>query len=97
MLDIDNGICLIKFAATWCAPCKFVGKTIEKVLPDFPSVKFQDIDIDDFPALAKNYKIRSVPTVIVFRDGAENTKLVGNFTEDCLKEKLKEITKDIAA
>ena len=96
MLDIDKGISLVKFSATWCGPCKMMASTIQKVEPEFPTVKFQDIDVDDFSNLAVNYKIRSVPTVIVFKDGEEITRLVGALKVDILRKTLQGVT-NIAA
>jgi thioredoxin 1 len=94
MLDLDNGISLVKFAATWCAPCKTVANTIKRVQPEFASVKFQEVDVDDYPGLAKDYKIRSVPTVIVFRNGDEITRLVGSIKVDALRKTLRDVTKN---
>lgn len=96
MLDIDKGISLVKFSATWCGPCKMMASTIQKVEPEFPTVKFHDIDVDDFSNLAVNYKIRSVPTVIVFKDGEEITRLVGALKADILRKTLQGVT-NIAA
>jgi thioredoxin 1 len=90
MLNIDNGISLVKFAATWCAPCKTVASTIQKVQPEFESVKFQEIDVDDVPALAKDYKIKSVPTVILFKDGAEINRVIGALKIDALRKILRD-------
>lgn len=97
MLNINNGISLVKFSATWCAPCKVLSKTIKKIEPDFPIVNFQEIDVDDHPNLAKDYQIRSVPTVIVFRNGEEVTRLVGSVMVDALRKSLRDVTKEIAA
>lgn len=90
MLDIDNGISLVKFAATWCAPCKTVASTIKKVQPEFENIRFQEVDVDDVPSLAKDYKIRSVPTVIVFKDGAEYTRVMGALKVDALRKILRD-------
>ena len=97
MLEINNGISLVKFAAAWCAPCKTVGTTIKRVQPEFTSVNFHEVDVDDHPNLAKDYKIRSVPTVIVFRNGEEITRLIGNLKVDALRKALRDVTKDQAA
>ena len=93
MLNIDTGISFVKFSATWCGPCKMVSSTIQKVQPDFPEVKFQDIDVDDNPDLAKNYKIKSVPTVILFKDGKEDQRIVGNVKADALRTTFREAIK----
>jgi thioredoxin 1 len=97
MLDINSGISLVKFAATWCAPCKMVAITINKVQPEFENVKFQEIDIDDVPNLAKDYKIKNVPTVILFKDGEEITRVIGSFKVDALRKILRDAVKEQAA
>lgn len=97
MLDIENGVSLVKFAATWCAPCKVVAPTIDKVKPEFDTVKFQEVDVDDHPNLAKYYKIRKIPTVIVFRNGEEITRLIGSIKVDALRKALRDVTKEKAA
>lgn len=97
MLDIENGVSLVKFAATWCAPCKVVARTIDKVKSEFDTVKFQEVDVDDHPNLAKDYKIRKIPTVIVFRDGEEITRLIGSVKVDSLRKALRDVTKGKAA
>lgn len=96
MLDID-GISLVKFSATWCAPCKVVAKTIDKIKTEFTDVKFQEIDVDDNPILAKDYKIRSVPTVILLKNGEEVTRLIGSVKIDALRKALRDVLKDRAA
>lgn len=90
MLNIDNGINLVKFSATWCTPCKFLSKTIDGIKSDFPSINFVDIDTDDYPSLSKEFKIKSVPTTILFIDKNEIKRFVGNITADMLKNSLKD-------
>jgi thioredoxin 1 len=97
MLDISNGISLVKFSATWCGPCKVVAGTITKVKNEFDKINFIDIDVDDHPDLAKEYQIRSVPTVILFRDGTEVDRLVGAVKIDALRKVLRDLIKDKAA
>lgn len=94
---ITDGITLVKFSATWCAPCKNVSRTIKRVQPEFDMVKYDEIDVDDSPNLAKDYKIRSVPTVILFKDGEEVTRLIGNVKVDALRKVLRDVTKNKAA
>jgi thioredoxin 1 len=94
MLEIDNGISLVKFSATWCAPCKTVANTINRLQPEFISVTFQEVDVDDYPNLAKDYKIKSVPTVILFINGEEITRLVGNIKSSALRKALLDVTKN---
>lgn len=100
MLNIDNetGIVLVKFSATWCMPCKMISSTIESVVSEFSSVvKFKEIDVDDYPDLAKKYKIRSVPTVILIKDGEESSRLVGSFKSNDLRKTIDDVIKAKAA
>ena len=96
-MNIDNGINLVKFGAAWCGPCKTLSKTIDKIQLEFPDVNFEDVDIDDYPDLTKDYKIRSVPTVIVFRDGEEIARLTGSQRHEAIKKKLLEASEERAA
>lgn len=94
MLDIETGINFVKFAATWCSPCKMIAKNIDKIKTEFPEVKFQEVDVDDDPDIAKNYKIKSVPTVIVFKDNEEIIRLIGAVKIDALRKAVRDIVND---
>ena len=96
MLDINTGISLVKFGATWCGPCKGVASILQKAQPEFQDIKFEEVDVDDNPDLTKIYKIKSVPTVIVFKDGVEVQRLVGTFKIDVLKKVLSEVLEGVA-
>jgi thioredoxin 1 len=70
---------------------------INKVLSEFENVKLQEIDVDDDPVAAKNYKIRSVPTVILTRDGQEVNRLVGLTQIEALRKAFRDLVKEKAA
>jgi thioredoxin 1 len=95
--DIKKGFSLVKFGATWCNPCKLVEKTLHNVEAEFANVRFMKVDVDDNPDLAKDYKIRSVPTVILFRDGEETARIVGVVKIEALRKAIKDLVKDQAA
>lgn len=90
-IEETSGVWMVKFGASWCAPCKVLSKTIASVLPDFTSLNYQDIDTDDEPELSKQYKIKSVPTVIFFQDGKEIDRISGSVRAEALKSKIREI------
>ena len=74
----STGVCLVDFFATWCGPCTMLAPTLEELSKEFSgSVKFFKIDIDQYPDLAAEYKIMSIPTVILFKDGVPAGKIVG--------------------
>jgi thioredoxin 1 len=66
-----------KFSASWCGPCKMLAPMMESIKPTFNGVKFENIDIDENAELAAKYGVRSVPTVIVEKDGVEVNRFVG--------------------
>ncbi len=69
---------IVDFFATWCGPCKMLSPILEKVEEDskgdFNIVK---VDVDESYDIAKKYGIMSVPTMIIFKDGEEQEKIVG--------------------
>lgn len=66
-----------KFYGVWCGPCRVLTPVINEIKEQFPSVKFHDIDIDDDYEEATKYEIRSVPTVILIKDGVEVDRIIG--------------------
>lgn len=70
-------ITLRRFTASWCAPCKMLAPVIKSLESDFTDVTFETVDIDSSPEVAQEYHVRSVPTVVILKDGAELERLVG--------------------
>jgi thioredoxin 1 len=69
---------LLDFGAVWCQPCKALAPIVEKLADEnLGKFKVGKIDIDDSPEIAKKYGIRGVPTVIVFKGGAESGRHSG--------------------
>lgn len=76
---------LVDFTATWCGPCKALAPIVDKVADEFQGkVKVGKVDIDDAPGIATKYGIRSVPTVLVFKNGEKTAQNVGLTTRDKL-------------
>jgi len=73
---------VLKFSASWCAPCKSLSKTIEDINTD---VVIEDIDIDERSELAVEYGIRGVPTLVMIDEGVEVKRNVGNLTKQQLE------------
>jgi thioredoxin 1 len=69
---------LIDFWAEWCAPCRMLAPTVEAIAEKFQgSAKVYKLNVDDNPATAQRYGIKGIPTLIVFKDGKEQERIVG--------------------
>jgi thioredoxin 1 len=75
---IAQGTSLVDFWASWCGPCKMLAPVIEKLGEQYEgSATIAKVDVDAEPALAARYGVMSIPTVILFKDGAEIDRKVG--------------------
>lgn len=65
----DNDIVVVDFWAGWCAPCRMFAPIFERVSADHPDIVFGKVDTEAEPELAARFDVRSIPTVVVFREG----------------------------
>lgn len=70
VLDYTGNV-LVYFGAGWCGPCKKQAPILEQWSEKNPSVKIVKVDIDSSPQTTKEHGIRSIPTIIAFKDGKE--------------------------
>ena len=72
-----KGTVLVDFWASWCGPCKMIGPIIDQIADERTDVKVCKINVDDEPELAAKFKVMSIPTLIVFKDGEVATQSMG--------------------
>lgn len=68
---------VIKFSADWCGPCQTLSPIVKEIAAEFPDVEFQYVDVDENPALAQQFSVASIPTMVFLKDGVEQKTLVG--------------------
>ncbi|WP_437627221.1 thioredoxin [Sorangium sp. So ce1151] len=79
---------LVDFGATWCGPCRQLAPIVEGIAKDYEGkVKVFAVDIDNAPKTAQKFGVRSVPTLILFKDGAKADQLVGLASRDKIVKK----------
>ena len=80
---------LVDFFAQWCGPCKMLGPIVEMVAEEVKGAKICKVDIDEASELATQYRIMSVPTLIVFKNGEAVTRNSGVISKEAILDMLK--------
>jgi thioredoxin 1 len=91
-LTSDNKFVLVDFSATWCQPCKKLTPVIDDLAKDLTSIKFVKADIEDLDALAEEYGVEAVPTLVLLKDGKEVDRVEGAVSKAALKTWLMKVT-----
>ena len=80
---------LIDFWAVWCGPCKMIAPLIEELAGEYEGrLKVGKCDVDSNQAIAAKYGIRSIPTLLIFKDGEVVEQLIGALPKADIKDKI---------
>lgn len=84
-----GGVVVVDFYADWCGPCKMIAPILEELSEELTGkAKITKVNVDENDELAAKFSIRSIPTLIIFKDGKEAEKIVGFSSKDALKAKI---------
>lgn len=75
--QVKDGLVLVDFYADWCGPCKMMHPVLEELENDRAEAKIMQINVDESPAMSKEYGVMSIPTLILFKDGCELERKIG--------------------
>lgn len=77
---------VVDFFADWCGPCKMLSPVLEKLDSMNPDVVFYKVNIDENPSLADEFEVRSIPNVVIFKNGQAADRSIGFVSEQQLQE-----------
>jgi len=82
---------LVDFWAEWCGPCKAIAPSLEELSDEMASkLKIVKINVDENPSTSQNYSIRSIPALMIFKDGQKISEKMGALPKSTLETWIKE-------
>ena len=80
---------LVDFWAPWCGPCRMVAPIVDELAEEYDGkVEFRKLNTDDNPRVAAKYGIRSIPTLVLFRNGREAKRIAGAMSASAIAAQL---------
>jgi len=86
---VKNGVTLVDFWAPWCGPCRMIAPVIEELAEEYDGkATIAKVNTDEQQDIAVKFGIRSIPTILFFKDGEVVDQMVGAASKDVFAEKL---------
>jgi len=91
VIEAEKGLALVDFWAAWCGPCRMVAPVIEQLATEHEGkVTIAKLDVDANQQTAMRYNIRSIPSILFFKDGRHIDTVVGAVPKALLERKIQE-------
>jgi thioredoxin 1 len=87
VLEADGPV-LVDFWAPWCGPCRVVAPVLEEIAQERPDLRIVKLNVDDNQQTAAKYEVLSIPTMILFKNGAPATKIIGAYPKRKIEKEL---------
>jgi thioredoxin 1 len=86
---LAGGVAVVDFWAEWCGPCRLIGPIIDELSTEYDGkVRIGKVNVDENPEISMKYGIRSIPTILIIKDGEVVDKQVGVTTKANLQSKI---------
>jgi len=90
-----SGVCMVDFWAPWCGPCRMIAPVIEELAEEFDGkAKICKVNTDEQQELAVAHEVRSIPTIIFFKDGKKVDQMIGAASKEAFADKIKALLDD---
>lgn len=86
---LNQDLALVDFYADWCGPCKMMAPIIDAIANERQDITIGKVNVDENPVLSSQYKIMTIPTIIVFKNGEIANQISGLRSKDQLLDLLK--------
>jgi thioredoxin 1 len=91
----QNPLVVVDCYADWCAPCKIIAPFIEDLASEYAGkVAFVKVDVDNSPGVAMQFSIRSIPTLLFFKNGELVDQQIGAMPKHSLKQRVEALLKN---
>jgi thioredoxin 1 len=83
-LALKKEVLLVDFWAPWCGPCKMIAPTLNEIAETETDITIGKVNVDQNQDLAKRFKVRNIPTMLIFKNGVEVGRIVGVKTKKAI-------------
>lgn len=91
-LALKKEVLLVDFWAPWCTPCKIIAPTLNEIAEKENDIIVGKVNVDHNQDLAKKFKVRNIPTMVIFKNGVEVGRIVGVKTKKAILNEVRSAT-----
>lgn len=86
---LAGGVAVVDFWAEWCGPCRLIGPIVDQISEEYDGkATVGKVNVDTNPEVSHKYGVRSIPTILILKDGEVVDKHVGTITKASLEQKI---------